>query len=83
MGYTPIMIITKENLRRLLQGEDDAVLVLREGRVHIVSSGDEGGGLEVITRADLMGRLGDAEDSDGELAKQAEALDTAVTELGG
>lgn len=77
------MIITKENLRRLLQGEDDAVLVLREGRVHIVSSGDGEGGLEVITRADLMGRLGDAEDSDGELAKQAEALDTTVAELGG
>ncbi|MBI3224277.1 MAG: hypothetical protein HYZ39_04350 [Mycolicibacterium cosmeticum] len=77
------MLITKENLRRLLQGEDDAVLVLREGRVHIVSAGDEAGGLEVISRVDLMGRLGDAEDSDGELAHQAAALDTAVSELGG
>ncbi len=83
MGYTVTMVITKDILRQLLQGEDDAVLVLREGRVHIVSSGAEGGGLEVITRADLMARLGDAEDSDGELANQAAALDTAVAELGG
>lgn len=78
------MAITKETLRQLLEAEDGAVLVLREGQFHIVgSAGDPGGGLEVISRADLLARIGDAEISDRELTDQAAALETAVSELGG
>ena len=33
--------------------------------------------------ADLQARMGDTEPSDGELADQAAALQTAVSELGG
>lgn len=78
------MTITKETLRQLLEAEDGAVLVLREGQFHIVGSADHsGGGLEVISRADLLARIGDAEVSDRELTHQAAALETAVSELGG
>jgi len=76
------MAITKEDLRRLLAAEDDATLVLVEGRAEIVS-GPSAPGLEVISRADLRARMADAEPSDGELADQAAALQTAVSELGG
>jgi NADH dehydrogenase len=76
------MAITKDDVGRLLAADEDAKLVLVEGRTEIVS-GASGDGLEVISRADLLARMGDSEPSDRELADQAAALQTAVSELGG
>jgi NADH dehydrogenase len=76
------MAITKEDIRRLLAADDDAKLVLVEGLAEIVAAAS-GDGLEVISRADLRSRFGDAEPSERELADQAAALQTAVSELGG
>ncbi|MDX1874584.1 hypothetical protein SBI67_20900 [Mycolicibacterium sp. 120266] len=76
------MGITKEDVSALLAADDDAKLVLVEGRTEIVA-GSSSEGLEVISRADLVVRMGNAEPSERELAEQAAALQTAVSELGG
>ena len=82
------MTISTDDVRRLLASEAaDAVLVLVEGRTEVIpasrlASDDYRGALEVISRDDLVKRLGDAP-SQHDLAEQAALLDTAVSELGG
>ena len=88
MGIPRDMTITSGDVRQLLESDDDAVLVLIEGRAEVVR-GDEvdddahRGALEVISRADLIERTGSAELSDHELEEQAGTLDATVSELGG
>lgn len=81
-------MITSDDVRRLLDGDSDAVLVLIEGRIDVVGpsaldTDDYRGALQVITRAELIEQAGGEALSDRELAEQAAALDTAVSELGG
>lgn len=80
-------MITAEDVRHLLAADQDAVLVVIEGRVDIVapSSLDTDayrGALQLITRADVVAGRGE-ELSDREVAEQAAALDSALSELGG
>ncbi|MCG7596431.1 hypothetical protein ACXYX3_13895 [Mycobacterium sp. C3-094] len=83
------MTVTSEHVRELLAADSDAVLVLIGGHAEVVSGTEVGddahrGALEVISRADLLERTGGTTRlDDSELAAQAAALDTAVTELGG
>jgi hypothetical protein len=82
------MTISTDDVRRLLATDDaDAVLVLVEGRTEVIGAGQLAseqyrGALEVISRDDLAKRVGDAP-SEHDLAEQAAALDTAVSDLGG
>jgi hypothetical protein len=82
------MTISIDDVRRLLQSDEpDSVLVLVEGRTEVIGAGrlaseQYRGALEVISRDDLMKRLGDAP-SEHDVAEQAALLDTAVSELGG
>lgn len=76
-------IITKADLRRLLDAAaPDARLVLSEGTVGIHSGSDHaGGGMLVISRADLVDRLADPGD-ERRLAELAAVLDTDIRLLG-
>jgi hypothetical protein len=81
-------MITADNVRRLLDSEIDAVLVLIEGRVDVIDPAaldTDGyrGALQVITREELIEQAGGEQLSDRELVEQAAALDMAVAELGG
>jgi hypothetical protein len=82
------MTISTDDVRRLMQSDEpDSVLVLVEGRTEVIGAGrlaseQYRGALEVISRDDLMKRLGDAP-SEHDVAEQAALLDTAVSELGG
>lgn len=82
------MTISTDDVRRLLQADDhDAVLVLVEGRTEVIgaaalASEKYRGALEVISREDLLGRVG-ADVSERVLTEQASILDSAVSELGG
>jgi hypothetical protein len=82
------MTISTDDVRGLLAAEaGDAVLVLVGGRTQVIGAGqlaseDYRGALEVITRDDLVKRLGDPP-SEHDLAEQAALLDSAVSELGG
>jgi hypothetical protein len=82
------MTISTDDVRKLRAAEEaDAVLVLVEGRTEVIgasqlASEDYRGALEVISREDLVKRLGDAP-SEHDLAEQAALLDSAVNELGG
>ncbi|MFV9635266.1 hypothetical protein AAHH99_16515 [Mycobacterium neumannii] len=82
------MMISTEDVRTLLQSEEsNAILVVVEGRVEVISAGrlasaDYRGALEVAARDDLVQRIGEAP-SDREIEEQAAQLDTAVSELGG
>jgi hypothetical protein len=82
------MTISTDDVRRLFRSDEaDSVLVLVEGRTDVVGAGrlasDEyRGALEVISRDDLVSRVGD-DPSDHELAEQAALLDSTVNELGG
>jgi hypothetical protein len=81
-------MISTDDVSRLLQSDEpDTVLVLVEGRTEVIgasqlSSEQYRGALEVISREDLVKRIGDAPD-EHELAEQAALLDTEVSELGG
>ncbi|RAV13483.1 hypothetical protein DQP55_09870 [Mycolicibacterium sp. GF69] len=81
-------MISADDVRGLLQsGEKDAVLVVVEGRVEVIGasrlgSADYRGALEVVTRDDLVRRIGD-DPSEREIDEQAAQFDTAVSELGG
>jgi hypothetical protein len=81
-------MISTDDVRRLLQAEGkDAVLVVIEGRAEVISGGQleseqYRGALEVVTRDDLVGRVG-AQPSDRELEEQASTLDAEVSQLGG
>lgn len=83
------MTIGADDVRRLLAShEQDAALVVVEGRAAVVTpedlnSAEYRGALQVATRQELVQRIGRAELSDRELAEQAEDLDTSVRNLGG
>ncbi|WP_342752209.1 hypothetical protein [Mycolicibacterium hodleri] len=76
-------------MRRLLDADDDAVLVLLEGRALVIGAvqlDDEPhrGALQVISRTDFLRRVGDAAGlSDDQVGRQAAILDAEVSELGG
>ncbi|GFG65239.1 hypothetical protein MKUB_27290 [Mycobacterium kubicae] len=83
------MTVEAQDVRRLLDSaEDDAVLVLIEGRTEVLTpaqleSDDYRGAMQIATRQDVLARVGGTELSERELAEQAEDLDTAVRNLGG
>lgn len=81
-------MITRDDVRHLLDGDSDSVLVLVEGRTEVVEpaaldTDDYRGALQVITRAELVEQAGSEQLSDRELVEQAALLETAVAELGG
>lgn len=81
-------MISAEDVRGLLRSEENnAVLVVVEGRVEVIGAGqlasaDYRGALEVVSRDDLVQRIGE-NPSEREIDEQAAQLDTAVSELGG
>jgi hypothetical protein len=82
------MTISAQDVHSLLTGEPDAVLVVLEGRAAVISAADlhstqYRGALQVITRDELIARVGGVELSDRQLTELAADLDTAVSELGG
>jgi hypothetical protein len=83
------MTVGADGVRRLLACEDqDAALVVLEGRIEVAASADlqtpnYRGALQITTRVELVQRVGGAGLSDRELAEQAEQLDTAVRNMGG
>ncbi|MCW2830441.1 MAG: hypothetical protein JWP31_1133 [Aeromicrobium sp.] len=85
---TDSQTITMADVRALLDaGSDEATLGLIEGRVELISPDQLGteqyrGALEVISRGELLQRLGDDRD-DAALEAQAAGLTTAVHQIGG
>ena len=82
------MTISPDDVRRLLDADGDATLVVIEGRAEVVDADQLGsdeyrGALEVTTRDELVKQTGGAELSDRELAEQADNLNVAVDDLGG
>ncbi|OSC29214.1 hypothetical protein B8W69_09425 [Mycobacterium vulneris] len=83
------MTINSEDVRRLLASPDaDATLVVIEGRAAVVApadleSAEYRGALQIVTRQELVQRVGHAQLSDREVIEQAEQLDTALRNLGG
>lgn len=82
------MTIGADDVRRLLASQEDAALVVVEGRAAVVTpeelnSTEYRGALQIATRQELVQRIGRTELSDRELAEQAADLDTAVRNLGG
>lgn len=80
-------VISADDIRELLSGEPDAVLVVVGGRTSVVGPAALDaqayrGALQVISRSELLARSGERL-SDREITEQAAALDTAFTELGG
>ncbi|WNG92125.1 hypothetical protein [Mycobacterium sp. ITM-2016-00318] len=82
-------MISADDVRRLLEHDDpEAVLVLIEGRIEVVSprqteSPEYRGALQVISRDDLLQRIGAQDLSDRVIEEQAAILETTVAELGG
>jgi hypothetical protein len=82
-------MISADDVRQLLQDENpDAVLVVLEGRTAVIAQSESDtpqyrGALQVITRDDLLQRIGAADLSDRVIEEQAAILDTTVAELGG
>jgi hypothetical protein len=82
-------VISADDVRRLLEHDDpEAVLVLIEGRIEVVSprqtdSPEYRGALQVISRDDLLQRIGAQDLSDRVIEEQAAILDTTIAELGG
>lgn len=83
------MTISTDDVRRLLRAEEnDAILVLVEGRTDVIGAGqlatqEYRGALQVVSRDDLVHRLGGTDPSQHELAEQAATLDAAISEMGG
>jgi hypothetical protein len=83
------MIVTPDDVKRLLQADDpEAVLVLIEGRTEVISQRETDspqyrGALQVVSRDELVKQVGGTELSDHDLAEQAARLDATVSELGG
>ena len=82
-------MISADDVRRLLEHDDpEAVLVLIEGRIEVVSprqtdTPEYRGALQVISRDDLLQRIGAQDLSDRVIEEQAAILETTVAELGG
>jgi hypothetical protein len=82
-------VISADDVRRLLEHDDpEAVLVLIEGRIEVVSprqidSPEYRGALQVVSRDDLLQRIGAQDLSDRVIEEQAAILQTTVAELGG
>jgi len=82
-------VISADDVRRLLEHDDpEAVLVLIEGRIEVISprqtdSPEYRGALQVISRDDLLQRIGAQDLSDRVIEEQAAILETTVAELGG
>lgn len=80
-------MITADDLQRLLAAEQkNATMVLVEGRIDVIAAGqlaspDYRGALEVVSREDLVKRLGEAP-SEHDVAEQAGVLDAAISDLG-
>lgn len=79
-------MISEENVKRLLNAEEGAVLVFLEGRADVVSgrqldSEQYRGALQVIDWEDLVERIG-ANPSEHELTEIAAQLDSQVSEMG-
>jgi NADH dehydrogenase len=82
------MVISADDVKRLLQAQDDAVLVLIEGRTEVITEAETDssqyrGALQVVSRRDLVKRTGGVDLSEHEIAEQAALFDTMVSELGG
>ncbi|MCG5430734.1 hypothetical protein LV457_00270 [Mycobacterium sp. MYCO198283] len=82
------MTVTSEDVRALLDGGDDAVLIQIEGRTEVVSAAkletpDYQGALQLASAADLPQRLRSGDVSDRDLQEQATTLSAAVDNLGG
>ncbi|BDX32678.1 hypothetical protein TUM20985_32250 [Mycobacterium antarcticum] len=83
------MTIQGDDVRKLLDADEDAILVLIEGRVEVVGPSalhDDAhrGAWEVISRVELLERTGAGSDlADDDVARQAAILDAEVSELGG
>jgi hypothetical protein len=82
------MTITAEPLRRLLDAGPDAQLVVQEGRALVLTAAEldderHRGALAVVSRDELLDRIGDADPSDERLAELAASLDSAVATMGG
>ena len=82
-------MISADDVRQLLQGEnEDSVLVMVEGRTAVVAQSEIDspqyrGALQVISRDDLLQRIGGTDLSDRVVEEQAAILDATVAELGG
>lgn len=80
-------MVTADDLQRLLAAEQkNATMVLVEGRIDVIGAGqlaspEYRGAIEVVSREDLVKRLGDAP-SEHDVAEQAGVLDAAISELG-
>jgi NADH dehydrogenase len=83
------MTVSADDVRKLLQADDDSLLVVIEGRTEVITTDALDtdafrGALEVISKSALLARTdGATELSEAELSAQATSLDTAVSELGG
>ena len=82
------MMISSDDVEKLLEAGPSAVLVLIEGRAEVIGSDELDtdeylGALEVISRVALLERTGGIELTDHELEEQAAVLDAEVSELGG
>ena len=82
------MMISSDDVEKLLEAGPSAVLVLIEGRAEVIGSDELDtdeylGALEVISRVTLLERTGGIELTDHELEEQAAVLDAEVSELGG
>jgi hypothetical protein len=82
------MSIAADDVRRLLAGDTDALLVLIEGQIKVIAAEElespaYRGALRIVSRQEVISQNGRADLSDRELAEQAESLDVAVRNLGG
>lgn len=83
------MTIDRDVVRRLVDADDDAVLVLLGGRALVIGAGQldddaHRGAFRVISRTDFLQRVGDGTElSDDEVGRQAAILDAEVAEMGG
>ncbi len=75
--------VTAEHLALLLESDaPDAALVAVGGRIEVVASAAEAGGLLVVEREEVLRTLPAGDRSPAALQRMARALDTAVSDLG-
>lgn len=82
------MMISPDDVRRLLAADADALLVLVEGRAEVIPAGaldsdDYRGALTVASRNELIDQVGSDTPSDHEIDEQAARLDATISNLGG